>query len=70
MLASNTKRKKIQLNLDQKKEICNYYQQNPEIKQCALIIKFNVKFDIISIVHNKIDEDFDGDIEEIDGPKL
>ena len=44
--ADNNIRKKVELSLDQKREICNYYNSNTnnfvKIHQTKLILKFNV----------------------------
>ena len=47
MLSQKIKSKKVELSLDQKREICNFFNNNTSIKQTQLILKFNNKFNML-----------------------
>ena len=47
MLSQKIKRKKVELSLDQKREICNFFNNNTSIKQTQLILKFNNQFNML-----------------------
>ena len=44
---NNEKRKRIDLTLDQKREILNFYEQNPRLKQIEIKIHFEKKYSLI-----------------------
>ena len=55
MLSQKIKSKKVELSLDQKREICNFFNKNTSIKQTQFILKFNNQFNMLiseSILQN------------------